>query len=238
MTRREAPPKRNNDEREPAPSTPSTSRSGVSRLAGCLLAPFLAPFRLIFKQFRFMLVVMAISFGVIGGCALFAPAAFQGAINAVRSAGYKVYTLILSVTGSAALKITTFEGTVTASVTVERDLGALSVIYGEGAKIEGQVRVALGADLLAAEKGKYGILTCEVLTDSLRISVGRAPLANSAFNKDQILQDALNAFRQEAARVTIEKYWADARRRLKDNFVSWGLGAEIPDTPTLTTCPN
>jgi len=166
---------------------------------------------------------------------LFAPAAFQSAINIVRSAGLRVYTVILSVSGNPALKVTTYEGMVSADSKVERDMGLLSAVYGEGAEVSGQVRVGLGADLMNTQ---FGVLSCEVLTDTLQVSVGRAPLASTAFDKNEIMQKALAELKKTAAGASLSKYWAEARQRLKTSFFSWGLGVDIPEKPTLTACPN
>lgn len=192
------------------------------------------PFGCLFRQITIFLVTFAIVFGSCGACYLFAPYAYQGLLATVRSAGVRTYVIVLGVTGNPALKVVTYDADVTATAQVQRDLGALSFLYGEGADVTGTVRISLGADLMHFQ---YGILACDVDTSSIRTSVGRAPLANSAFEREQIKQQAYELFEKVSAQQAIEKYWSLARSRLRSQFTTWALGLEIPEQPTLTTCP-
>jgi hypothetical protein len=142
---------------------------------------------------------------------------------------------VIEVTGSPALKVITYEADVTAVSTVQRDMGILGLLYGEGAEVRGKMRVSLGADL---KTNQVGILSCAIDTDTLQTFVGRAPLAGTAFDQGDIERGAYNAFKVEAAKQAIDKYWAEARQRLQDNFLSWGLGLTVPEVPTLATCPS
>jgi len=185
---------------------------------------------------RLSCALFLIIFIVVGGgaCAFFAPAAFQQTIRIAQSAGLKVYTLVLSVSGNAALKISIYESVVTAQTEVNRDTGLLSVLYGESAKIEGTMRVSLGADLM---NNKYGVLNCDVDDRTVRIAESRAPLAQFAFDRSAIRQEAFVAFKNEGARQAIVQFWPEARKRLQAQVTSWALGVEIPEVPTLTECP-
>jgi hypothetical protein len=192
------------------------------------------PLGCLVRQFSLFLITIAIFVGAGLACAFFLPTTFAGLIKVVQSAGLNVYVTVLGSRGQDALKVTTYEADVTATASVERNLGVLSLIYGEGAKVTGTVRVALGADL---KTNQYGILSCDVDTSTIRTTVGRAPLAGSAFDSEKIEQEAYAAFKAEASKVAISQYWKDARKRLEGEFTTWGLGLEIPAQPTLTSCP-
>jgi hypothetical protein len=211
------------------------TRPAGLRLAGCLLAPILYPFRVIFRQIRLVVVLFVISFGACAACGIFAPWAFEQIINTVRNAGLKTYVFIASITGNPALKIVTYEATVTGFGIVNRDMGILGLLYGQGAKVEGAVKIALGADL---KNEQFGILSCEVDTDSIRMQSGSAPLAPTAFDVEQIEREAYKVFKEEAARQAIEKYWGDARRGLQSQFASWALGLNVPEVPDQHICPD
>lgn len=167
-------------------------------------------------------------------CAFFIPQTFQSVIKVAQGAGLSTYIWVLGATGSPALKVTTFEADVTATASVNRDMGALSLIYGEGAQVTGTVRVALGADL---KNNYFGILSCDIDTNTIQTSEGHAPLAGTAFKSDDIKQAAYKAFEKEAASQAIEKFWPSARQRLKDQFTSWALGLVVPEQPNAIECP-
>ncbi|MBX3066742.1 MAG: hypothetical protein KF726_27425 [Anaerolineae bacterium] len=186
------------------------------------------------RQVRLLLILFAVAFGASAACALLIPSAFQSVVNTLRNAGYQTYVLILETRGSEALKVITYEVEVTAVGSVQRDLGLLGLAFGEGATVEGKVRVALGADLKSKQ---FGILSCEVDTDSVRTTVGRAPLAGSAYDPEKIEQEAYQLFKGTAAKQAIDKYWGEARTRLQGQFTTWALGLEVPAAPTMTTCP-
>lgn len=197
---------------------------------GCLLAPF----ALVWRQFRLIIILFVVSFGACGACALFAPTFFAQIVETARSAGLNVYTFVFSVTGNPSLKLITYEVTMTATVRVERDVGILGLLFGESATATGEIRVALGADL---QTNQAGVLSCEINTDTLRTSTGRALFAGTAFDSEQIKQTAFRFFKDEAAKQAIEKHWAEARSRLEGQFASWALGLDAPAIPTLTRCP-
>lgn len=180
----------------------------------------------------FFVVVLGIIISV--ACAVLIPQTFQTVIKIAQNAGLTTYVWVLGVTGNPALKLTTYEADVTATASVSRDMGMLSLFYGEGAQVTGTVRVALGADL---KNNTFGILSCDIDTKTIQTSEGHAPLSGSAFNSDEIKQAAYQAFKQEAATQAIAKFWSAARRRLKDQFTSWALGLDVPEQPTLTECP-
>ena len=181
------------------------------------------------------IVIFLLVIGLMAACAFFVPQTFQSVINVIRSAGLSTYVWILGATGNPALKLTTYEVDVTATAAVSREMGILSLVYGEGAQVTGTVRIALGADL---KNNAFGILSCDIDTNTIQTAEGRAPLSGSAFNSDEIKQAAYQAFKQEAANQAIGKFWSAARQRLKDQFASWALGLSVPDQPTLTSCPN
>lgn len=214
------------------PQTPQ--RPAVVRLVGCLFAPITYPLGVVLRQIRLVVLLFVISFGACAACGIFAPWAFEQIINTVRSAGLKTYTFIASITGNPALKIVTYEATVTGFGIVNRDMGILGLLYGQGARVEGVVRIAMGADLM---NEKFGILSCEVDTDSIRMQSGSAPLAGTAFDLEQIEREAYKAFKDEAARQAIEKYWGDARRGLLNQFAAWALGLRVPEAPDQRSCP-
>lgn len=197
---------------------------------GCLLSPF----SWVWRQFRLVLIILVLIFGLCGATALFAPAFFEQLVKSAQGAGLSVYTFVFSVTGNPALKLTVYETVVSATVRVERDMGILSLLYGESASATGEVRVALGADL---QTNQVGVLSCEINTDSLRTATGRALFAGAAFDSEQIRQAALRFFKEAAARQAIEQHWIAARARLQEQFISRFLGFEVPERPTLTSCP-
>ncbi len=205
------------------------NRGGFNPL-GCVFAPF----SWLWRQFRLVVIVLVLIFGVCGAIALFAPAFFDQLIKGAQSAGLNVYTLVLSVTGNPALKLTVYETVVSATVRVEREMGLLSLLYGESATATGEIRVALGADL---QRNQVGVLSCEINTDTLRTATGRALFAGAAFDSEQIEQAAFRFFKEEAAKQAIEQHWAAARERLQTQFISRFLGFEVPERPTLTSCP-
>ncbi|MHB8625641.1 MAG: hypothetical protein ACYDBJ_04625 [Aggregatilineales bacterium] len=178
--------------------------------------------------------LFVIIFGGFAACALFAPTAFANTIRAAQSAGLKVYTIILGATGNPALQIVTYQGHITVDTTISRDMGLLSLLYGESANITGTITVALGADL---KNGQFGILACDLDTNSIRTDEQRAPLAGTAFDPQAIKQAAYGAFEKQAAQQAIANYWGDAAKGLKAQFASWALGLTIPEQPTLTDCP-
>ncbi|MCS6869879.1 MAG: hypothetical protein RML95_03695 [Anaerolineae bacterium] len=197
---------------------------------GCLLAPF----SWLWRQFRLVLILLVLTFGLCGATALFAPAFFEQLIKSAQSAGLSVYTFVFSVTGNPALKLIVYESVVSATVRVERDMGILSLLYGESATASGDVRVSLGADL---QTNRVGVLSCEINTETLRTATGRALFAGAAFDSEQIKQAALRFFKEEAAKQALERYWSEVRERLRAQFISQFLGFEVPDQPTLTRCP-
>ena len=186
------------------------------------------------RQFRLLLILLVLAFGSTAACALFAPLAFQNVINTIRNSGYDTYVLILGIRGEAALKVITYDVDVTAIGNVQREMGALGLIFGEGASVRGTVRVSLGADL---KNKQFGVLSCDVDTSTIRTSVGRAPLAGQAFDSEQIEQQAYTAFKESAAKQAIEQYWVTAKAGLDKQFTTWALGLEVPRVPTLVTCP-
>lgn len=187
------------------------------------------------RQLRVFMLSVLLPIAIIGSCALFAPTLFNGIIQTVRGTALNTYVNILRSQGNPALKVTAYEASVTGVGAVSRDMGALGFLYGEGAEVTGTVRIALGADI---EKRQFGILTCEVDTNTIRTTVGRAPLAGSAFDSEKIEQEAYRAFREQSAKTAVEQYWAQAKQRLDQEFVTWGLGLEVPAVPTLITCPD
>lgn len=186
------------------------------------------------RQFRLMLILLVIAFGSMAACALFAPLAFQNMISSIRNAGYDTYVLILGTRGEEALKVITYDVDVTAVGNVQREMGALGLVFGEGATVQGTVRVSLGADL---KNKQFGVLSCDVDTSTIRTSVGRAPLAGSAFDSEQIEQQAYTAFKESAAKQAIDQYWGTAKARLDQQFTTWALGLDVPRVPTLVVCP-
>jgi len=216
------------------PNTPTANEQAKRRgcvPAGCLLAPF----TFVFRQARLFLILFVVVFAAIAACAIFAPPTFRAIIDSIRDTGYRVYTEIVRVTGNPALKLIVYEVDVTATAAVERQMGVLSLIWGEGAQVEGVVRIALGADL---DANKAGIISCEIDTNTLHLRSGRAPLAGTAFNQDEIRQQALLLFKEISAKRAIELYWPEARRRLQNQFASWALGLEAPEVPRLSQCPS
>jgi hypothetical protein len=169
---------------------------------------------------------MAASFAV--------PNFFNQMLSAAQQAGYSVYTFVAQITGNPSLKLITYEVVVSAKVSVERDMGILALLYGERAEVTSEVRVALGADL---QTRQVGVLSCEINTDTMRIETGRALFADTAFDPEQIRQAAFRFLKGEAARQALARHWTDARERLKAQFISQVLGFEVPEQPTLTSCP-
>lgn len=186
------------------------------------------------NRIRLFLVLATVIFGSGAACALFAPLTFRAMIRTVQEAGLSAYTLVLGVTGNPTLKVVVYEVDVTANAAVRRDLGVLSLIYGEGAEVTGTVRVTLGGNL--AQK-TFGVLGCELDARTIRSKTGRAPLAGAAFDSEAIKQEALLALEGEATKIAIKDYWPEARGRLRSQFASWALGVEVPESPSLTQCP-
>lgn len=187
------------------------------------------------RHIRFISILLVVIFGSTAACAIFAPLAFRSVIDTIRNAGYNSYVLILGTRGQEALKVITYDVDVTAVGIVKRQMGGLlELAFGEGATVEGVVRVSLGADL--KEKG-FGVLGCDVDTSTIRTKVGRAPLAGTAFDQEKIEQQAYQVFKEEAAKVALQKHWTEAKRGLEAQFTTWALGLEVPNTPTLTVCP-
>jgi hypothetical protein len=190
--------------------------------------------RSIRRYFVAISVTFTIVFAAVLACALFAPFTFNAMINSVRNAGMQVYVLVLGATPVPVLEIVPLKVTVTAIGRVQREMGAFSLLYGEGAEVQGSVTVSLGGDI---EKNQFGILACDVDTSTIRTSVGRAPFAGTAFDSEQIEQEAYNVFKAEAARIALTDFWDDARRRWNDEVVSRGINVDIPEVPNLTQCP-
>jgi hypothetical protein len=188
----------------------------------------------LFRQVRLIVILLVVAFGGTAACAIFAPPAFRSVIDFVRNTGFQGYVLILGTQGREALKVVTYEVDVTGIGRVERQMGPLGLIFGENATVEGQMRVSLGADL---QERKFGVLSCEVDTSSIRTTVGRRPLAGTAFDPEQIEQQAYTMFKETAAQQAISKYWPEAKRRLEAQFTTWALGLEVPTVPTLSACP-
>ncbi|MCC7205851.1 MAG: DUF4230 domain-containing protein [Anaerolineae bacterium] len=223
------------DERRPPDAGKADSSGRYSFNAGRVVGNVVAaPVRAALSPFRFGCLVAALAFGMTVACALALPSTFEAVINSVRNASRLIYVRVLEVTGSPALKVTTYDVNVTAYTRVDRDMGMLGALFGEGAEVTGDVRIGLGADLL---RDRAGILSCEINTDTLQTYVSRAALAGTAFDQGEIEREAYRAFREEAARIAIEQYWPEARRRLRENFIAWGLGFEVPEAPEQAICP-
>jgi hypothetical protein len=178
-----------------------------------------------------LIVVIVVGFG---SCALFAPAFFAQTIKAAQSAGLSVYTVVLGITGNPALQVVSYESDVSAQTTVNRDMGVLTLLYGESANIVGTVHVSLGADL---KNKQFGVLNCDLDVNTIRVSEQHAPLAGSAFDPQKIKQLAYVALEKQAALLAVQKYWPQARQGLTGQFASWALGVIVPEMPTLTDCP-
>jgi len=191
--------------------------------------------RLIVNRAFMILALLVIIVGSFGSCALFAPSFFSQMIKSVQSAGLSVYTVVLGVTGNPALKIVTYESDVTVQTTVSRDLGMLSFVYGESADIVGTVHVSLGSDL---KNNQFGVLSCDLDVNSLRVSDSHALLAGVAFDPQQIKQAAYSALEKQASQQAIANYWPQARQGLTGQFSSWALGIKVPEIPTATDCPS
>lgn len=192
-------------------------------------------FRLIANRLTLILLIGVLVFVGFGACAIFAPLTFQSVLHTVQSAGLKTYTLVLGITGNPTLKVVTYEADVTANASVTRDMGVFSLLYGEGAQVVGTVRVALGADL---KNNLFGVLSCDVNTSTVRTTENRAPLSGTAFDSQQIKQEAYKVFEHEAAQQAIASYWPEARKRLQGQFTTWALGVAVPEQPTLPECPS
>ncbi len=192
-------------------------------------------FRFISTRITLVLVIAVLIFAGSAACAIFAPLTFQNMVKAAQSAGLKTYTIILGITGNPALKLTTYEADVTAQASISRDMGMLGILYGEGANIVGTVRVALGADL---KNNLFGVLSCDIDARTVRTTENRAPLAGTAFDNQQIKQEAYKAFEHQAAQQAIATYWSEARKRLQNQVTSWALGVVVPEVPTLPECPS
>jgi hypothetical protein len=168
-------------------------------------------------------------------CAIFSPIFFQQTLAFARNAGYNVYVSIQRIQGNSALRLTVYDVTITAQTQINRDMGILSVLYGESATLEGVVRIGLGMDL---EAGKFGILSCDIDDRSVRSRENRAPLAGAAFDPNAIRQEAYVAFKKQGAELAIANYWAEAKRRLESQLPpNWAVGVVVPDQPNLRECP-
>jgi hypothetical protein len=194
----------------------------------------LAPVTMVRRQLTIGCVALAFGFGACGGCALLIPSSFQALLDLARQAGLRAYVQVLEVQGTERLKVITYQVDVKTLIAIQREMGALGILFGEGAEVQGEMRVSLGADL---QNNLYGIMSCELNTDTIQVFVGRAPLSGSAFNPNDIEQRAYGEFKKEAARIAIADYWAISRDRLRNQFVAWALGQEIPDQATAITCP-
>jgi hypothetical protein len=196
----------------------------------------LAPVNAALAPFRMGCALLALGFGLTAGCALFVPIAFQSILDTVRNTTLRSYVRILEVQGSEALKVITYETTVTANAVVTREIpGLLAFAFSESAELRGTVRIALGADL---QNNKTGLLYCEIDTDSLQLFVGRAPFAGAAFDPKAIERIAFDNFKGQASEIAIRDHWPLAKERLRDNFIAWGLGFEVPEIPSITQCPD
>ena len=191
--------------------------------------------RMIVNRIFLLGVILVIIVGGFVSCALFAPTFFAQTIKAAQSAGLSVYTLVLGITGNSALQVITYTSEVTAQTTVSRDMGMLTLLYGESADISGTVHVSLGADL---KNRQFGVLSCDLDVNTVRISEQHAPLAGSAFDPQKIKQVAYSALEKQAALLSIHNYWPQARLGLTGQFTSWALGVIVPETPTVTDCPS
>jgi hypothetical protein len=180
------------------------------------------------------LLLFVLIFGGCGGIAIFAPALFQQMTKIAQSAGLNVYTTVLGVTGNPTLQLATRKATVNLVTTINRDMGIFSALYGESSTIQGTVYVTLGADL---KVGKFGVLSCEVDYNSVRSNESRALFAGAAFDQNLIKQQAYTAFSKQAAEQAIQKEWLTAKKDLDSQFISWGLGIQVPADPTLRDCP-
>jgi len=201
----------------------------VRTVKGCL-----SPFLFIFRQFRAIVILIAVIFGLCMAASFAVPNFFNQMLSAAQQAGYSIYTFVAQITGNPSLKLITYEVVMSAKVNVERDMGILALLYGERAEVTSEVRVALGADL---QTRQVGVLSCEINTDTMRIETRRALFAGTAFDPQQIKQAAFRFFKEEAARQALARHWTDARERLKAQFISQVLGFEVPEQPTLTSCP-
>jgi len=190
--------------------------------------------RLIMNRLGCALLLLVLIVGSCGAMAIFAPAFFQQTLQIARNAGLSVYTLVLGVTGNPTLQLATRRVEVGLETNISRDMGIFSALYGESAKIQGTVYVKLGADL---KVGKFGVLSCEVDYNTVRSNESRALFAGVAFDQNSIKQQAYIAFSKQAAEQAIEKEWLAAKKDLEGQFVSWGLGVQVPAVPTLRDCP-
>ena len=197
--------------------------------------PLSGLFRYIGNRLFLLLLVLIVILGGSGACALFLPALFSQTIKAAQSAGLSVYTVVLGVTGNPTLQLTTYQAQVTAQTKIRRDMGVLSLLYGESAQITGKITVSLGADL---KKDQFGVLSCDLDPSSIQTDEQRAPLAGAAFDPQSIKQAAYSAFEVQAAQQAIANYWPQARKGLQGQFASWALGLTVPELPTLSTCPS
>lgn len=180
------------------------------------------------------LLVLVLIFGGCGATALFLPDFFQRMITTVRQGGLSVYTLVLSVTGNPTLQVVTNKVTVSATTKITRDVGFFGLFFGESATLEGKLFVSLGADL---KTGQFGVLACEVDPSTLRDSQNRSFLSGTAFDQNEIKQEAYTALSSEAAKSALAQFWPTAKKDLEGQFVSWGLGVKVPEVPTLQDCP-
>lgn len=180
------------------------------------------------------LLVFALIFGGCGATAIFLPEFFRQMTKIAQSAGLSVYTTVLGVTGNPALQLATRKAQVDLITTINRDMGIFSALYGESSTIQGTVFVTLGADL---KNNKFGVLSCEVDYNSVRSNESRALFAGAAFDQNAIKQQAYIAFSKQAAEQALQKEWLTAKQALDGQFVSWGLGVQVPTEPTLRDCP-
>jgi len=216
------------------PPVPDSQRRVPREQRPARRGPFGMLYRYVGNRIFLLLVLLVIIFGGMGSCALFLPTIFHETIQAVQGAGLSVYTVILGVTGNSALQLVTYQGHVTAQTQIKRDMGVLSLLYGESAEITGTVTVSLGADL---KNKTFGILSCDIDPATITTNEQRAPLSGNAFDPQSIKQAAYAAFETQAAQQAIANYWPQARAGLQSQFASWALGLTAPAEPTVTTCP-
>ncbi|CAG0988017.1 MAG: hypothetical protein IT322_06845 [Anaerolineae bacterium] len=224
--------------RKPVEAEPQTAAGrmaqGAAEVASAAGSMLTAPVRAAIRPFTTGCVALAFGFGACVACAVFLPSSFQAILDIVRNATVRSYVLVTEITGRPVLKVIVYEADVTAVAVVQRDMGALGALFGEGAEIRGKVRVNLGADLKAEQ---FGVLSCEIDAGSVQEFIGRAPLAGTAFDANAIRKAAYDAFKQEAAKQAIDQFWQKARSDMLNRFEIWAVDLAVPEAPTLTTCP-
>ncbi|GAB4544194.1 MAG: hypothetical protein OHK0023_00630 [Anaerolineae bacterium] len=206
-------------------------RGVVGQFTGCLLAPF----NFIFKQFRFLIVIVLIVAVSCAMCAWLLPATFESIMNTIRNASLSVYTYVVSITGNPTLKVIVYEVEAVMQGTVDRTVPfPLSMLYDQRAEVRGAVRVALGADLRTQQ---VGVLACEINPNSIEVRIGGSIFAGSA-DPEGMRRIAMQVLRDSAGQRAIERYWDVARQELQKQIpVSLGL-VSLPEQPQLTQCPN